>query len=128
MICYKVVRPEEGQRFSCNVNLDRADDKSLKKLKLNYEKGKIVKAAKGTMGIFVFKNLDYAEDFAKEFQSYKPQIIKVRNIGKLKERSKIILPGYVFDFLKYLKIYRKKSMTYKVPQGTFTCPAVEVLE
>lgn len=136
MICYKVVNNiSNGKRISINCNI--SNYYCYEDYCLTYEKGKIVKAPEGTMGIFLFKKKDDAQLFISNL-SIKSEdhisIIKVKNIGRLVERTLAVHPSNQSYFTKYLKLIRShrlrydNSYTWFVPKGTYTCKAVKVLE
>ncbi len=121
---------------------------------LEYHKGKIVKAIKGTVGIMCFEKEMYAKAFIRDQHSCFRQhiqrliIIKVRPIGKVKyarQVSGVLSPDAIDDFYKRFKtinIFRPSDKEIKdnynrfgsarlwisePPQGTVCYDEVEVL-
>jgi len=111
MKVYKVVCKED--RVSSVIHCE--------KFKLKYPKGAIVKAPPKTMGIFCFKTLKDAQDFAFDYEI----IIEVEGIGEPYE------PDFAVDirYLKYFTKYRELGNCYKerVPKGTICFKKVKVL-
>lgn len=132
MICYKVVRSVNSGKTWNSANIHLLGGRA--NLELKYTPGRIVKAPKNTMGIFVFKEKKHAEDFHRTFTSQNTKVIKVRNIGKLKKRNNIVYPTLIGKFRHYLKISRSSKRRLSsygplwTPEGTYTCKAVLVLE
>jgi len=110
MKVYKVVK--RAERLSSVVS---------GKYRLYYPKGEIIEALKGTMGIFCFKTLKDARDFAFDYDI----IIEVEGIGEPYE------PDFAMDirYPKYFTKYKELGDCYKekVPKGTICFKKVKVL-
>ena len=123
MIRYKVVISRN--RGSCSI------EEGCKYRKV-YKRGKIVKAKKGTLGIFCFKTKIDAINFihGNEEGGYF-SIIKIKPIGKGK-KPKLI--ASIFPFLgadiMINDFYRHSGyiLNQESPEGTICYPAVRVLD
>lgn len=93
--------------------------------RLEYLKGSIVRARRGTLGVAVFKTRKQAEDFQEKYMFL--EIIHVRPIGRGRTvRSICSDPSEIqLDTFYYGEIPVRIS---PVPSGTIFYPAVEVLD
>ena len=127
MIAYKVAIERYGRFYSYGVGLFPEDA-----LCLEYEEGKIVQACEGTVGIFLFKELDDAYRYGVGSCS---TIFKVETLAKVKEPTKVIanskaLFGDMFKVGTY-KIGLNKvneEQNYDLPYGMILCMKIKVLE
>jgi len=101
------------------------------KYSLDYVKGTIVRAIKGTLGVAVFKTRKQAENFS-DCNYHK--IIRVVPVGRGRT-VKIVSRGLDPLSFNYFYIYRRKRGGYPFdvkiispPPGTVFYPAVEVIE
>ena len=121
MVRYKVVTNE---RYSITISKG-------KKYRKHYLKGKTVEATKGTLGIFVFDNLDDADDFRYIMDG---MIIKVKPIGNGKRVKRICGVGDKKATQELNAFYRGFTQLWGwglfdlAPKGTICYPAVKVLE
>lgn len=132
MIRYKVVMTE-----------DRSSVFARDRFTLTYEKGKVVEAEKGTLGIMVFDTLSNA----KAFQSWCSRnsslttILRVRPMGKGKKPVSISECVKADSFISFYSIAKKQGgfpligqilrdfhYTISPPMGTICYKAVEVLD
>lgn len=118
-IAYKVVMKTRESCSACG------------KYKLKYEKGDIVKAVSGTLGIFVFN----CESLAKLFKEMFPgkgvlmEVIKVRVIGQARSPVSISSSIYETGIERFYKgIHDTTYGQMLPPHGTMCYPEVEVLE
>lgn len=114
MICYKVVNISDNK--SCYITGSYSRE---------YKVGKTVKARKGTLGIFCFKDIINIIKFCDPSR-YK--ILKVQSIGKaIYPKFLCSKPGS--EELK--EFYKERSelaeITTQVPDGTICFPSVKVL-
>ena len=96
------------------------------KYSLDYAKGTIVRAIKGTLGVAVFKTRKQAERFLIIYSILPHQLIRVRPIGRGKSVE------YISNQIEESELdifYSEKAITVmKSPPGTVFYPAVEVIE
>ena len=101
------------------------------KFTITYIKGKIVKAIKGTLGIFCFETRKDAEDFIG-VEGLKYRILKVEPIGECTTPKKVV-EFKLFDTdegslnLFYNQNYAFLNINHSIPKGTVCCEAVRVL-
>ena len=121
MIRWKIVKKYE--RGSCYL------PKNCKYFK-TYKKGIIVKATRGTLGIFVFKTKKFAEDFIIDYLASNSQfqILKVKSIGK--GRSPKLIANFIFLLASQdiNMFYEEGILAIPPPDGTICYPAVKVLD
>lgn len=121
-------------RWKVIVSKNRSSCSIIKYCKYQnvYKKGKIVKAKRGTLGIFCFKTKTDAINFIHgDEEGGFFSIIKVEPVGKGK-KPKLIASIYPFlgvhvtidDFYRH----PKAIFSQKPPEGTICYPAVKVLE
>lgn len=150
-VVYKVVTENDRYSFSYfHWKIERKVNMYI----LEYHKGKIVKAVKGTVGIMCFENEEYAKAFVREqHDSFRQKIerlivIEVRPIGKVKhprQISGVLSPIAIHDFYKKFKTINKSRPSDREikdnnntfgsarlwisapPQGTVCYNSVEVL-
>lgn len=131
---YKVVRPEGIDRLvSANCYFDR---NSI--LQLTYKEGKVTRAVPGTKGVYVFIDKMMAMEFASEFHD--AYVYECEVIGKLKKQRVILRPDSLYvTFYRIPKDPEQPIRDYKshflfkpfvlpAPVGTYTCPAIRLLE
>lgn len=114
MIVWKVIRSK-----------DRSSLFSTGKYKLYYEKGSIVSAVPGTLGIMCFKTKREAIQFGSGLGG--TSIVKLRTIGRGKVPEKICREADSHS----LNLFYKKSgsnMSFNPLIGTRCYPKVEVLD
>lgn len=131
---YKVVRPLNGKLVSCNMNFC---DNSI--LRLDYAVGKVTFAPNGTLGIFVFLNLEDARYFIKNEGNSCWQIYEAELLTKPVSRKKVLRSGKFVNFVQYLqdiiKEYQQAWATrhtedsvYTAPIGTYTVRKIRLLK
>ena len=130
MKAYKIVKKENGKFFSCGSGLC-----SKHALVLEYKEGEITIAWKGTVGIFIFTDLQDAISFYNKCNlgnvdygifevetlsnTYSPQYI-IENLYDIKES--------IFNRLKYHRnlINIISCASYQIPFGTKVCRKIRV--
>lgn len=98
------------------------------KYHLRYKKGEIVKAPKGTLGIFCFVEKREAINFLQCNAFDSPyDVIKVKGIGEEIHPKKVC---YFLDEEALNHFYKNENVikTKKIPVGTICYPAVKVLK
>lgn len=95
-----------------------------------YEKGKVIKAVKGSVGILCFESRAYAENFEKDYiylwGSNSTMIIKVIGLGKRRKLEYIIGCGMQIKILISSDINNTDFID--PPDGTVAFTSVRVLE
>jgi hypothetical protein len=136
MICYKVVGKEN--RYGSNYTMLYSDNnmpetgidmRVFKRFFPKYEKGKIVKAIRGSQGIFCFQTKTDAQKFrhtcSENFQKI-TTIIKVEGIGEPNYFPKIIKECGAW--LSNLLSYKTTQAMIEAPMGSISFKSVRVLE
>lgn len=100
---YKVVRHFNGELFSCNMNF--YDDSTLR---LKYEVGKVTIAPKGTLGIFVFLDIQHARNFIEDGGNRSWVIYEAELLTKPVPRKEVL-------------------QDYIVPANSFLCRKIKVI-
>lgn len=114
-IRFKAVKPNRNSIFSTG------------KYRLKYLKGTIVEAKPSTLGIFVFEDYEYADNFSLHYPKGSTLIIEVEVFGD------VILPEVVCCSAcspEITRFYKSGNVEYrKVPiPGTECYPKILVLE
>lgn len=130
MKAYKIVRKENGKFFSWGSGLYSEDA-----LVLEYKEGEITIAWKGTVGIFIFTNLQDALTYRNKL------CLDDNNFGifEVETLSNTFSPKKLIDNLYYLKdsifnrlVYHQKLVnpiscfSYEIPHGTKVCKKIRV--
>jgi len=131
---YKVTRRMSDTK-GCSVNASLLSSPLCR----YYEVGKLVKAWKGSPGIFFFKELDDAVFFARHWISPDPTmflVFSVEPIGGVRKATQAdIIVGTLLKRVKIWNDLRKlmkwwlheKDYTGAVPAGSMVAPAVKVI-
>lgn len=138
-IVFKVVRKDS--RKSIVAGRKYYDDRVKEKFALTYEPNTLVKAPTGSLGVFCFRNYDYAEKWVRDIDTNNALIIKVTPWGReLKIPDRICILRYTFDEVldqyKHIKsghIYKPRYTSlyvtlWTVPTGSVCYQGVRVLE
>lgn len=131
---YKVVRSSFGGLVSCNMNFQ---DNST--LLLTYEVGEITVAPKGTLGIFVFLDLEDAQLFIRDGGNSSWKIYEAELLTKpvprkevLKSSKFVYLSQYLQDVIKeYQQAWKTRyteDIAYTAPFGTYTVRKIRLLK
>jgi hypothetical protein len=140
-ICYKVV--SRTNRFGSNYTLlfgdtdmkglynngTRKESRVFQKFFPQYKKGEVVKAVRGSQGIFCFLSCQDADDFrwrhGRKFIN-DTIIIQVRGIGE-PNRSPKIIPDCGWSVSNLLDYKMVERMSH-APSGSITFKEIKVLE
>jgi hypothetical protein len=126
MTFYKVVtiteNPDVFVSFLPNIN---------EAFKLIYEKGKVTRAKKWSMGIFFFGELMEAIEVVAK-QPEKRKIFVCRPIGKVKKVEQGLswegMTDWITSFIHYINSKKNKSYFMLKWRSCYTAPAIELLE
>jgi len=91
---------------------------------LYYKKNDIVEAPKGTIGILLFKNIYYANDFIDIFPG---TIKRVRPIGEIRAIH-VMANDFSQESLNDFYSTNDPSLWSPPPLGTVVCDKIEVLD
>lgn len=109
--------------FKLVITRDRSSAGACWPYELFYEKGNIVKAVEGSLGIFVSPTLKAAYEYAGPLiERGTLLVLKVRGIGEP------TVPKYIGTHLR--QFYNSKMEEYRMetPNDTLCFPEVEILE
>lgn len=117
MIRYKVVLVDRGSTFAQG------------KYRLEYIKGKIVKAIKGTLGIMVFKRRREAEHYKRKYLDYGKTGIILR-VETLSRGKTVWSLCHLFSSIELDLFYsgHHNPYAYPSPPGTMCYDKVKVLD
>lgn len=123
MTYYKVVRQFNGETVSWLTDLPKV-------LQLTYAPGRVTRAIRGTMGVFIFASLKEAQRAASRFRATK--IFKCKPIGTVK-KIEIAIDWHTLPFLEskisYFKAKKYKCNYRKLNwDSCYVVPAIEILE
>lgn len=131
-VLYKVVRLED--RRSVVVGRKYHDEKVINKYALTYLPGTLVKAPKGSLGIFCFDELESARRFARDLEDVSSiAIIRVHPWGKeINTPPRICIMSRSFEEVveAYKKVKRSilKVDYWYIPDGSICYQGVRVLD
>ena len=130
-VLYKVVRLED--RRSVVVGRKYHDEKVINKYALTYLPGTLVKAPKGSLGVFCFEEFHYARKFARDLESSKTLIIRVLPWGKeLKTPGHICVMSRSFEeVIEAYKLVKRCGLFndyWFIPEGSICYQGVRVLK
>lgn len=123
---YKVVKRKS--RYSAMVH-------GGSEFAIKYEKGKEVKAKKGTIGIMSFTKHKYALDFISAFNDYNQlTVIRIRPTSPVSIKRKVCSVPYIHDTGEILKRYynettetNRRRFHTDAWKGTVVCDSAKVL-
>jgi len=131
---YKVVRRLNGELVSCNMNF--CDNATLR---LKYKFGKVTIAPKGTLGIFVFLDIQHARNFITNRGNRSWVIYEAELLTKPVPRKEVLKSSKFVNFAQYLqdviKEYQQawktrytEDIAYTAPFGTYTVRKIRLLK
>lgn len=131
---YKVVRPFNGELVSCNMNF--CDNATLR---LKYKFGKVTIAPKGTLGIFVFLDIQHARNFITDGGNSSWVIYEAELLTKPVPRKEVLKSSkfvYLSQHLQfvvpeYCQIWKDRlveNAAYTAPFGTYTVRKIRLIK
>jgi len=124
MIAYKVVTKKRESAF---LGIHKDDRQIIKDYTIKYPKGKIIKAKKGTLGIFCFKDEISAIEFKDRPVFVNSKILRVESLSRKKNVQKVFFEIHSIE--AYLKGDINYGLSYMetVPEGTICFDKIKVL-
>ena len=99
--------------------------------KLIYEKGKVTRAKRWSMGIFFFGDLMEAIEVVAK-RPGRSKIFMCRPIGKVKKVEQVLpwtgMTDWITSFISYMNSKKNKSYFMLKWRSCYTAPAIELLE
>lgn len=128
-IRYKVVGSDDRESYIAARDPQILKKRGAKRYVKTYTKGTVVRAPKGSLGIFTFKTRKHADHFITGYVGAYT-ILRVKPIGKG------IVPKYIGDWLNLLTFTKVLQQLktgdfgplYSTPYGTICYSAVKVLD
>jgi len=130
MKAYKIVKKSNGKYISCGSGL-----KEGHALVLEYKEGEITVAWEGTVGIFIFTDLQDALSCYNNprFSNGDYRIFEVETLSNTFSPKNLIkdlydLKGFIFNRLVYRQnlVSPTPYMSYIIPSGTRVCKKIRV--
>ncbi|MEN6445021.1 MAG: hypothetical protein ABFC98_03135 [Candidatus Cloacimonas sp.] len=130
MKAYKIVKKSNGKYISCGSGLEEGHA-----LVLEYKEGEITVAWEGTVGIFIFTDLQDALSCYNErnLDAKNYGLFEVKTLSNTFSPKKFIeeiyyLQGFIFNRLVYHQklVSPTPYMSYTIPHGTKVCQKIRV--
>lgn len=106
------------------------------KYRLEYKKGRVTASLPGTIGIFVFDNLNVAENMASRYSFLSGSYIKVIKVIAFNCSAKLTIKSccshsneeYLDHYYKYFPYFGAKASLSGFLQNTLLCDKIKVIE